>query len=122
MIRKTFAALALISVLWAAPTITSLYNLLPTGTAVAQAQPVAPNWFDPSTWMAMPGATTMPGMTGIELAEAVRERNLTIPIALITGVAHTLGDIGVTHEHVGRMAPMAERDPSSPTNPMPLSA
>lgn len=34
----------------------------------------------------------MPGMTGIELAEMIRQQNSDIPIALITGVAHTLGE------------------------------
>ena len=34
----------------------------------------------------------MPGMTGIEFAEIVRQQYPDIPIALITGVAHTLGE------------------------------
>jgi len=80
MIRKIFAALALIGVLWAAPPITSLYLKVPTGTAAAQAQPAVPNWFDPSTWMAMPGATTMPGMTGMPgMPGAPLQLNLATP-------------------------------------------
>jgi len=38
------------------------------------------------------------------------------------GIPHTLGDIGVGHEHVERLAAMAEVDPSSATNPLPLIA
>lgn len=34
----------------------------------------------------------MPGMSGIEFAEIVRQQHPDIPIALITGVAHTLGE------------------------------
>jgi CheY-like chemotaxis protein len=34
----------------------------------------------------------MPGMTGIEFTEVVRQQHPDIPIALITGVAHTLGE------------------------------
>jgi CheY-like chemotaxis protein len=34
----------------------------------------------------------MPGMTGIEFTEVVRQQHSDIPIALITGVAHTLGE------------------------------
>ena len=37
------------------------------------------------------------------------------------GIPHTLGDIGVAEEHVARLAPMAVADPSSATNPVPLS-
>ena len=35
---------------------------------------------------------------------------------------HTLRDIGVEEAHVARLAPMAEKDPSSATNPVPLTA
>ena len=38
------------------------------------------------------------------------------------GIPHTLHDIGVEEEHVEQLAPMAEKDPSSATNPVPLSA
>jgi len=38
------------------------------------------------------------------------------------GIPHTLADIGVSHEHVERLAAMAEVDPSSATNPLPLVA
>ncbi len=38
------------------------------------------------------------------------------------GIPHTLADIGVRHEHVERLAAMAEVDPSSATNPLPLVA
>ncbi|MDH3599581.1 MAG: response regulator, partial [Candidatus Tectomicrobia bacterium] len=34
----------------------------------------------------------MPGMSGIEFAQVVRQQQPDIPIALITGVAHTLGE------------------------------
>jgi CheY-like chemotaxis protein len=34
----------------------------------------------------------MPGMTGIEFTEVVRQQHPDIPIALITGVAYTLGE------------------------------
>ena len=37
------------------------------------------------------------------------------------GIPHTLRDIGVEEEHVARLAPMAEKDPSSATNPVPLT-
>ena len=37
------------------------------------------------------------------------------------GIPHTLRDIGVGEEHVERLAPMAEKDPSSATNPVPLT-
>lgn len=36
------------------------------------------------------------------------------------GVAHTLGEIGVTEEHVAALAPVAVADPSSGSNPLPL--
>ena len=38
------------------------------------------------------------------------------------GIPHTLANIGVSHEHVKRLAAMAEVDPSSATNPLPLVA
>ena len=64
MIRKTFTALALINLLWATPHINSFFTGIPSGTAAAQTQPqpAVPNWFDPSAWMTVPGASTMPGM------------------------------------------------------------
>ena len=37
------------------------------------------------------------------------------------GIPHTLREIGVEEEHVARLAPMAEKDPSSATNPVPLT-
>ena len=37
------------------------------------------------------------------------------------GIAHTLGEIGVSAKHVSTLAPMAEQDPSSPTNPVKLT-
>ena len=37
------------------------------------------------------------------------------------GIAHTLAEIGVSAEHVSTLAPMAERDPSTPTNPVKLT-
>lgn len=37
------------------------------------------------------------------------------------GIAHTLADIGVSAQHVDTLAPMAARDPSSPTNPIKLT-
>ena len=37
------------------------------------------------------------------------------------GIPHTLREIGVREEHVERLVPMAEKDPSSATNPVPLS-
>jgi alcohol dehydrogenase class IV len=36
------------------------------------------------------------------------------------GIAHTLADIGVGPEHAERIAPLAEKDPSAGTNPVPL--
>ena len=36
------------------------------------------------------------------------------------GIPHTLAEIGVHEEDAARMAPMAEIDPSSATNPIPL--
>ena len=62
MIKEMFSALALIAVLWAAPPTASLVFSTTPGTAAAQAQTTVPNWFDPSTWMAVPGMGTMPGM------------------------------------------------------------
>jgi len=83
MIRKTFTTLALISVLWLAPPITSLWIASSSGIVAAQSQPAVPNWFDPSTWMAMPGATTMPGMTGMPgmsgMSGAPMQLNLATP-------------------------------------------
>ena len=38
------------------------------------------------------------------------------------GIPHTLRDIGVGEEHAALLAPMAEKDPSSATNPVPLTA
>ena len=38
------------------------------------------------------------------------------------GIPHTLRDIGVGEEHAALLAPMAEKDPSSATNPVPLNA
>jgi len=37
------------------------------------------------------------------------------------GIPHTLAALGVAHEHVAALAPMAAEDPSSATNPVPLS-
>lgn len=37
------------------------------------------------------------------------------------GIQHTLADIGVEQRHVSELAPMALADPSSPTNPIPLT-
>ncbi|MGI9332398.1 MAG: iron-containing alcohol dehydrogenase [Gammaproteobacteria bacterium] len=37
------------------------------------------------------------------------------------GIPNTLADLGVAHEHVETMAKMAEIDPSSATNPVPLT-
>jgi len=37
------------------------------------------------------------------------------------GIPHTLYDLGVREEHIETLAAMAERDPSSPTNPVPLA-
>jgi hypothetical protein len=64
MNTKTFTALALIGALWAAPLITSFYTTTTAGTAAAQAQTAVPNWFDPATWMAMPGMAGTPSMPG----------------------------------------------------------
>lgn len=38
------------------------------------------------------------------------------------GIPHTLKDLGVSESDAGRFAPMAEIDPSSATNPVPLDA
>jgi alcohol dehydrogenase class IV len=38
------------------------------------------------------------------------------------GIPHTLQDIGVSEEYAAQLAPMAENDPSSGTNPLPLTA
>ena len=38
------------------------------------------------------------------------------------GIPHTLKEIGVTEEYAARLAPMAAADPSSGTNPIPLTA
>lgn len=38
------------------------------------------------------------------------------------GIPHTLAELGVTEAHIGELAPMAEADPSSGTNPVPLTA
>jgi alcohol dehydrogenase class IV len=37
------------------------------------------------------------------------------------GIPHTLSDIGVAEDHVGTLAPMAEKDPSAATNPVALT-
>jgi alcohol dehydrogenase class IV len=37
------------------------------------------------------------------------------------GIPHTLAELGVVEEHVDRLAPMAEVDPSSGTNPVPVT-
>lgn len=37
-------------------------------------------------------------------------------------IPHTLAALGVTAEHIARLAPMAEADPSSATNPVPVTA
>ena len=37
------------------------------------------------------------------------------------GIPHTLAEIGVTAKNIATLAPMAEQDPSSPTNPVALS-
>ena len=37
------------------------------------------------------------------------------------GIPNTLADIGVLEEHIETLAPMAERDPSATTNPVPLT-
>jgi len=39
----------------------------------------------------------------------------------LIGIPHRLSDIGVLDEHVQRLAPMAEKDPSGATNPVPLT-
>ncbi|MFO1351118.1 MAG: iron-containing alcohol dehydrogenase [Gammaproteobacteria bacterium] len=38
------------------------------------------------------------------------------------GIPHTLETIGVSEDYAARLAPMAEADPSSGTNPLPLTA
>lgn len=38
------------------------------------------------------------------------------------GIPHTLAELGVGTEHVERLAPMAENDPSSGSNPLPVTA
>lgn len=38
------------------------------------------------------------------------------------GIPHTLAELGVTEDHVEQLAPMAEIDPSSGTNPLPVTA
>lgn len=38
------------------------------------------------------------------------------------GIQHTLKEIGVDEEHAEKLAPMAEADPSSGTNPIPLTS
>jgi alcohol dehydrogenase class IV len=38
------------------------------------------------------------------------------------GIPNTLQDIGVSEEYAARLAPMAENDPSSGTNPIALSS
>jgi alcohol dehydrogenase class IV len=38
------------------------------------------------------------------------------------GIPHTLQDIGVSEEYAAQLAPMAENDPSSGTNPLTLTA
>ncbi len=37
------------------------------------------------------------------------------------GIPHSLNDIGVLEEHIETLAPMAEKDPSGATNPLPLT-
>ncbi|MDH3316469.1 MAG: iron-containing alcohol dehydrogenase [Gammaproteobacteria bacterium] len=37
------------------------------------------------------------------------------------GIPHTLTEIGVLEEHIETLAPMAEKDPSGTTNPVPLT-
>ncbi len=37
------------------------------------------------------------------------------------GIPHTLAEIGVLEEHIKTLAPMAEKDPSGTTNPVPLT-
>jgi alcohol dehydrogenase class IV len=38
------------------------------------------------------------------------------------GIPHTLAELGVKPEHAGRFASMAEADPSTPSNPRPVTA
>ena len=38
------------------------------------------------------------------------------------GIPHALSDLGVRKEHAARFAAMAEVDPSSATNPVPVTA
>ncbi len=38
------------------------------------------------------------------------------------GIPHTLAELGVTADHIAQLAPMAEADPSSGTNPLPVTA
>ena len=45
----------------------------------------------------------MPGMTGIEFAEVVRQQHPDIPIALITGVAHTLGETDLERAGISKL-------------------
>ena len=37
------------------------------------------------------------------------------------GIPHTLAELGVTVDHIAQLAPMAEADPSSGTNPLPVT-
>jgi CheY-like chemotaxis protein len=45
----------------------------------------------------------MPGMTGIEFAEVVRQQHPDMPIALITGVAHTLGEADLEQAGISKL-------------------
>jgi len=56
----------------------------------------------------------LPKANGAAVIDWVLELRQTI------GIEHTLKDLGVGAEHAGRIAPEAARDPSAPSNPVPL--
>ncbi len=47
----------------------------------------------------------MPGMTGLEMAAAVRRTNSLIPIILVTGAAHSLEAVAVAQAGINGMLP-----------------
>lgn len=47
----------------------------------------------------------MPGMNGIEVATALRARDASVTIALITGMAHTLAHMDLTQIGIAKIFP-----------------
>lgn len=63
MFKTTLRILSLAALLWVAPPVTSV--LLGSTAGSVQAQSATFNWFDPSAWMAQPGAAGGQGVAGM---------------------------------------------------------